>query len=619
MCGIFGYVGEGDSVQITLTGLKSLEYRGYDSAGIGGIYKKSIRCIRSLDKIKSLIQEAKDKQFSVDSALAHTRWATHGEVSLKNAHPIESSKQELIVVHNGIIENFLPLKEAFIKKGAVFATETDTEVLTQLVLEAYSGDLLEAVEKAREKIEGMCSFAVIHKDHPGQIAAASSGLSLAVGLYPAGIGLASDSHAFPKEVSQVAYLEAGCCALLEQGQVKGQHSLQPFLSILKEGQASTLTFEKLMVSSQSAHKGSFEHFMLKEIMETPEVLQAIMARHIDKEAKKLVFPELEKGIGDKTFSKIVFIACGSSWYAARAAAINVQERLGIEAVAHPASEFRYNRCFVDNDSLVIAISQSGETADTLAAAKKAKQKQATLLSLCNVQNSQLERLSDMSLSMEAGLEIGVASTKAYTATLAMLWLITLWLEQRKTPNLQGLLDEDDLYALLVLPQCALEVLEKREQISEIAQTFKEMQHLFFIGRGVMYPSALEAALKLKEISYIYASGYPAGEMKHGPIALVDESCPTVAFFADSLTYPKLMGSLAEVKARKGPTLAILPKSLSSEVELIADRVFWLPKTPKELTPITAALFSQLFAYYMAHARGCAIDQPKNLAKSVTVE
>ncbi len=615
MCGIFGYVGEGDSVQITLEGLKNLEYRGYDSAGIGGIHKGKITCLRSLDKIRSLSQDACSKEFKVDLALAHTRWATHGEVSLKNAHPIESARNELIVVHNGIVENFLALKEELTQKGMTFTTDTDTEVIAQLVLDAYSGDLQKAVEKTLKRIEGMCSFAVIHKNHPDQIVASSSGLSLAIGLYPEGLALASDSHAFSHEVSQVAYLEAGCTVLLDKGSIEALSYSEPFLQVLKEGEKCPLVFEKLTAFSQSAHKGNFEHFMLKEIVETPEILQAMMAKHINKESKRLIFPELEKGIADKVFSKVVFIACGSSWYAAKAAATNIQERLGVEATAYPASEFRYNRSFVDSSSLVIAISQSGETADTLAAAKKAKESGAYLLSLCNVQSSQLERLSDINLSMEAGLEIGVASTKAYTATLAMLWLVTLWFEQRE----KGPLNEIDLHALLILPQCALEVLEKRKDIEQIAQGFKEMQHVFFIGRGVMYPSALEAALKLKEISYIYASGYPAGEMKHGPIALVDENCPTLAFFADSLIYPKLMGSLAEVKARKGPTLAILPKGLSREVELVADSVFWLPKTIKELTPITAALFSQLFAYYMAHARGCAIDQPKNLAKSVTVE
>lgn len=603
MCGIFGYISEKNGVKKTLEGLKCLEYRGYDSAGIGGFKAGKLYRFVTTHKIDHLSQVVDNQGFEANSIVGHTRWATHGRVSDTNAHPICSSSGKVLVVHNGIVENYEELKKPLENEGVLFSTETDTEVIAELIDRAQHLGPLKAAERVLSQIEGSCAFAFVLKNAPDEIILATTGPRLSIGIAEKALAFSSDSHAFGLEIKQIASLEKGQCARLKKGQaVEAISNKKPF----------ELVFKKLSQKRECANKKSFEHFMLKEIYDTPFVLQRIVKKRFCKREHTFKFDQLQNL---KLPSQIELISCGSSWYAAKHAAFLMREHLKIPAQAHPASEFRYEETLLKPGALVIAISQSGETADTLAAAQKALEQNATLLSLCNAPDSQLEEMSDICIHLEAGLEVGVASTKAYTASLLNLWLLILYLKQ-----LQGhTVSDEEIENILLLPQRAEEVLEKREQIAELAKSLSEMQHVFFIGRGLMYPTALEAALKLKEVSYIASSAYPAGEMKHGPIALVDRLCPTLAFVCDESLAKKMQASLAEVKAREGKAVAILPRSLESVLKKHADELFLLPPTAKELIPITAALFSQLFAYYMAYNRGTEIDQPKNLAKSVTVE
>lgn len=603
MCGIFGYVSEENGVKKTLEGLKNLEYRGYDSAGIGGFEGGELCRIVSTHKIDHLSQIAESQKLSQKSLLGHTRWATHGKVSDLNAHPICSSGRDVLVVHNGIVENYEDLKMPLESAGVHFSTETDTEVIAELLSRYQHLGALEAAEAVVNQIEGSCAFAFILKASPSDIILATTGPRLSIGFAQNALAFSSDSHAFGSEIKEIAFIEKGQCAHLRKGAQ---------VQVTASGKPLKIKRKELSQKRECASKNSFEHFMLKEIYDTPFVLQGIVKKYFCKRKHAFKFEELSRLTLPK---QIALISCGSSWYAAKHAAFLMREHLKIPAEAYPASEFRYEETLLAPGALVIAISQSGETADTLAAAQKAKKLQAILLSLCNAPDSQLEEMSDVTIHMEAGLEVGVASTKAYTASLLNLWLIILHMKQ-----LQGCpVSDEEIENILLLPQRAEEVLEKKDQIKELAKSFSEMEHVFFIGRGLMYPTALEAALKLKEVSYIASSAYPAGEMKHGPIALVDRLCPTLAFICDEQVAKKMQASLAEVKARQGKAVAILPRSLEGALKMHADELFLLPPTAKELVPITAALFSQLFAYYMAYARGTEIDQPKNLAKSVTVE
>ena len=603
MCGIFGYVSEKNGVEKTLEGLKRLEYRGYDSAGIGGFSGGGLHRIVSTHKIDHLSQLVYNQNLEIHSLLGHTRWATHGKVSDTNAHPICSSSGAALVVHNGIVENYDELKRSLEKEGVCFSTETDTEVIAELIARSQDLDPLKAAQAVLDQIEGSCAFAFILKSAPSEIVLATTGPRLSIGFAGKALAFSSDSHAFGLEIKEIATIEKGQCVSLRQG---------GHLAAVANGKPLQLVRKKLSQKRECASKKSFEHFMLKEIYDTPFVLQRIVKRRFCKREHVLKFDQLKNL---KLPKQIALISCGSSWYAAKHAAFLMREHLKIPAEAHAASEFRYEETLLKPGALVIAISQSGETADTLAAAQKAKEQKATLLSLCNAPGSQLEEMSDLTIHLEAGLEVGVASTKAYTASLLNLWLLVLHLKK-----LQGHpLSEGEIENILLLPQRAEEVLEKKDQIANLAKSLSEMEHVFFIGRGLMYPTALEAALKLKEVSYIASSAYPAGEMKHGPIALVDTLCPTLAYVCDEALAKKMQTSIAEVKARQGKAIAILPRPLESVLKMHADEIFLLPPTAKELVPITAALFSQLFAYYMAYARGTEIDQPKNLAKSVTVE
>ena len=586
MCGIFGTIGPGDPLEVCLSGLKRLEYRGYDSAGIAGIFNGSFFWCKEAGKIASLEKKAHQKHLKLESAIGHTRWATHGLPTTQNAHPHFDEKQTIALVHNGIIENYEPLREELKRLGKKFASETDTEVIVQLIANFYHGDLLEALKKTMSLLKGSYAFALIHRDWPKQIFAAANDCPLCIGVNDQQSILASDLNAFFHSPIQVLFLQKGEIAKIEVG------NIEVFDSDLKKKQKS---FEKLENEFIATSKEGYEHYMLKEIFEQDRVLQKILREKID-------FPKLG------SMKKIQMIGCGTSSYAALIGSHYFEEIAEIPAAVDISSEARYCSFRFTPETLVIAISQSGETADTISAWREAKKRGCKILGICNVKNSLLTREADYLLYLNAGPEISVASTKAFTAEIALLLLFALQLKKETK-----LLEE-----LKKIPGHIQQVLQKSSEIRLLAKKYAHYDDFFFMGRRYMFPTCLEAALKLKEISYVNANGYPAGELKHGPIALLCPTFPVIAFCANHQTEEKILSNLMEVKARGAPLLAIAPEGLQG-VSSVADDVFWVPDTLDPLAPFASTVTGQLFAYYLAKERGCDIDQPRNLAKSVTVE
>lgn len=610
MCGIFGYIGPRDSAQVCLDGLKCLEYRGYDSAGLAGVIEGKIHFCKESGKIQALESAWTQVAAPLPLAIAHTRWATHGKPSSENAHPHFDSTQSVAVVHNGIIENHDSLRTMLQEKGFTFSSDTDTEVIAQLIHYFYRGHLLDAVQKTLSLLKGFWGVAVIHKNHPDLIVAAAreNPIAVAHSLERNEAFVSSDANAFQHPDVDVHFLRNDEVALIRRDKIE-----------IFDRNAAPIAraAERLALEKESASKNGYEHYMLKEIFEQPQTIQqALHGRFIEDfgtaEFENFPFSAAEL----QAVKRITILACGTSWHAGCLAALMLEDMARIPTQAEIASEFRYKNPIISDGTLVIAISQSGETLDTIAAVREVRAKGAKVLSLCNVRNSTLTRESDACLFLRAGPEISVCSTKAFTSQLTVLALFSLLMARLRH------MDKDEgqgfLRELRSLPDIVAKVLRQQDAISTLARKYAKFEHFFFLGRHYMFTASLEGALKLKEISYLHAVGYPAGEMKHGPIALVDKNLATIALLGNKRTYEKMLSNLTEVKARSGPILALAPEG-SHEVAKIADDVLWLPQVCDALSAIPYSAACQLLAYYMAKERGTDIDQPRNLAKSVTVE
>lgn len=604
MCGIFGYIGKKDPLKACLSGLKQLEYRGYDSAGVAGIIRGKLVSYKQPGKISLLMQKISLEDLEL--AIGHTRWATHGKVTEENAHPHLDAKGHMALVHNGIIENYSSLREDLKKQGVVFSSETDSEVIVQLISSLYQGDLCKAVQKALPLLKGAFAIALIHKNHPDQIVAAARESPLAVGFDDGKTEsvVSSDPGAFLGNTFNVLFLQNDEIASIQKGLIE---IFDPELCPV------TKSIERFETDHKTPSKEGFDHFMLKEIYEQPSTIQKAMAGRLglDFESFGFSFEEI------KSFRNIWILACGTSAHAGSLGAMYFEDLAKLPASCEIASEARYRDLILGPDTLVIGISQSGETADTLAAIREAKKQGCKILGLCNSEHSTLTRESNGSIFLKAGPEISVCSTKAFSSQLTVLYLLALYFAR-----IRGQISSDQaekhLLELEKVPNQIQEVLSQANLLQALAKKYAGYQDFFFIGRRYMFRAAQEAALKLKEIAYVNANGYPAGELKHGHLALIDENHPVVAFCSNQKTQEKILSNLMEIKARGGPILAFAPKNLS-EVSSIADDVFWLPPTTDELASFPSTIAGQLLAYFIAKEKGCDIDQPRNLAKSVTVE
>lgn len=610
MCGIFGYVGPRNPAHICLTGLKHLEYRGYDSAGLAGVRQGEMFSCKEVGKIYALEEALEKTAIYLDMAIAHTRWATHGKPTKENAHPHFDETQQIAVVHNGIIENHAALREMLKEKGKVFYSDTDTEVVAQLISDFYQGDLLAAVQKALGLLRGFWGIALIHKNHPNQIIAAARENPIAIGYNPVRheAFVSSDANAFHEEDLDVMFLRNDEIAVVTPHQIT---VFDQSSSLVKKNT------EKLANEHTTISKNGYAHFMLKEISEQPQTIQQAFHNRLIPDFGTAEFENLTFSPSDLlAVRRIVILACGTSWHAGLIAASLLEDKARIPTQAEIASEFRYKNPIISQDTLVIAISQSGETLDTIAAVREVKSKGAKVLGICNVRNSTLTREADCTLYLRAGPEISVCSTKAFTSQLTVLSLFALLMARlRHMSKEEGQAFINEIQSL---PEKVEMVLQQKDDIRALAQKYAHFRHFFFLGRHYMFTTSLEASLKLKEISYLHAQGYPSGEMKHGPIALVDPDLAIIGLCGNHHTYDKSLSNLMEVKSRGAPILALAPVG-SPEIAEIATEVLWMPPICDELAPILYSVACQLFAYYIALQRGTDIDQPRNLAKSVTVE
>lgn len=608
MCGIFGYIGKKNSVKIVLNGLKSLEYRGYDSAGIAGLKGNELLFCKQVGKVSQLEKEVEDKKLELDSAIAHTRWATHGVPSEINAHPHFDEAHALALVHNGIIENHESLRQMLSEKGVKFTSQTDTEVVAHLIAGFYKDDILKAVQEAIPLLQGSFAIAIIHRDFPDQIIAIAHESPLVIGVGKDEVFVSSDFRAFAGHTKEVIFLSNSEIAVVKKDKMEIFDS--SLVQINKE-------IELLAIETEETSKEGYSHFTLKEIHEQPQAIRNTLLSRFLEEYGTIVFEELHFDVSELLqVERILITACGTSWHAGYVASYMLEDMARLPVQVEISSEFRYKNPIVLPGTLAIAISQSGETADTIAAVRELKAKGAKVLGICNVHGSTLSREADSTIYLKAGLEIGVCSTKAFTSQVVALALFTMLLARmRHMGKAEG---QEFIQALKNLPEQVQKVLNQSSSIHQLAKKYSTYKNFFFLGRGYMYPTALEGALKLKEISYINANGYPAGEMKHGPIALINEDCPTVALCSNKITYEKTLSNLKEVKARNGKVIAIANDG-STGLEDIADDIIWIPSVIDQLAAIPATVATQLFAYYVALEKGEDIDQPRNLAKSVTVE
>lgn len=612
MCGIFGYIGPKNALKTTIQGLKKLEYRGYDSSGIAGISKGQILYCKEEGKIAALeksIENLLEKgSFDLEVAISQTRWATHGRPSQANAHPHFDTNHTLAIVHNGIIENYESLRTSLMNQGVTFISQTDTEVIAHLIAQFYQGDALKAFQKTVELLKGSFAIAMIHKDFPDRLFTTSQETPLIIGIGKDEAYISSDINAISPDIRQVIFLENREIAVIQTHQLEIFNASHD--SIIKE-------MNTLDRTSETAGKGAFEHFTMKEIFEQPQTIRNAFSSRFNEEYGTAFFEELNFDKNELlSVERILILACGTSWHAGCLASYIFEDWARIPVQVEISSEFRYKNPVVPPGTLIIAISQSGETADTIAAVKELKAKGLKILALCNVANSKLAREAHSCLFLRAGPEIGVCSTKAFTSQVIVLFLLCLMMARMRHVSKQE--GQQFIEAIKKLPEQVQEVLDQSHKIEAVAKKYSSYQHFFYLGRRYMFPTCLEGALKLKEIAYVNANGYPAGEMKHGPIALINEECPTMALCANKATYNKLLSNLMEIKARNGYVIAIAEQD-SQGLEEIANEILWIPQTIDELAPIPTSVVLQLFAYYVAHERGAEIDQPRNLAKSVTVE
>ena len=610
MCGIVGYIGEKNSIPILIGGLKRLEYRGYDSAGVGLIYNHSASIIKSVGKVSLLEKKLEKMNLHSHLGIGHTRWATHGEPNEINAHPHMSEDDSVMLIHNGIIENYSVLKKKLIEEGFKFRSETDTEVLVQLIYSFIKKgfNLLKAVQAALNEVEGTYGIAVLYKNEPDKIVAAKKGSPLVVGIGINENFVASDVSALVSHTRNVVYLEDG-----EVVEVYKDKFITKDISdkeIQKEIQEVKLRLEEIS-------KGGYKHFMLKEIMEQSDsVKNSMRGRLLYKEGTSKLGGLA--GYADKIAAskRIIISACGTSWHAGLVGEYMLEQFAQIPTEVEYASEFRYRNPIIYPDDAIIFISQSGETADTLASLKESKLRGAFTVGVCNVVGSSIARASNTGVYIHAGPEIGVASTKAFTSQLVVLALITLLIARKK--HLSQVDGRNIVKEMELLPSKIEKILQLNSQIEKLAEDFADVKNFLYLGRGYNFPVALEGALKLKEISYIHAEGYPAAEMKHGPIALIDDNMPVVIIAPKDSVYDKIISNIQEVKARRGKIIAIASEC-DDKIDSMVDYTIKIPDTIRMLMPILTVIPLQLLAYHIAVKKGLNVDQPRNLAKSVTVE
>jgi glucosamine--fructose-6-phosphate aminotransferase (isomerizing) len=611
MCGIVGYIGYRDAYPIIIKGLHRLEYRGYDSACIS-LFDKELKVYKKAGKVSDLENFVKGLDLGGSLGMGHTRWATHGAPSDRNSHPHSSNNRKLTIIHNGIIENYGIIKETLISKGHVFKSDTDTEVLIHLVedIQNETGlDLKEAARVALTKVIGAYAIVIMSSDEPDLLIAARKGSPLVIGVGKGEYFIASDATPIVEYTKNVIYLNDNEIAYIHRDGLLVKNI---------DNTIQTPYIQELDMKLEMLEKGGYEHFMLKEIYEQPRSIRDCMRGRI--------YPQLGKvqlgGIKEyteklKNIDRIIIVACGTSWHAGLVGEYLIEEYARVPVEVEYASEFRYRNPIITEKDLVIAISQSGETADTMAAIELAKERGATIFGICNVVGASIPRTTHAGVYTHAGPEIGVASTKAFTAQVTVLTLMAFYIAQQRGTITQSKLVEH-LTELNSIPELVEQALKSNDHIKEIAAKFKDSTNCLFLGRGSSFPVALEGALKLKEISYIHAEGYPAAEMKHGPIALIDDEMPVVFIATKDSSYEKVVSNIQEVKARKGHVIAIVTEG-DTQVKEMADYVIEIPQTDQAFVPLLATIPLQLLAYHIAVMRGCNVDQPRNLAKSVTVE
>jgi len=613
MCGIVAYIGHREACPIIIKGLKRLEYRGYDSAGIA-LLNGALNVYKKKGKVKDLEEFIVGKDTHSSIGMGHTRWATHGEPNDVNAHPHYSNSSRIAIIHNGIIENYSALKTLLQSKGFTFYSDTDTEVFINLIEDIQVENdcsLEEAVRLALHEVVGAYAIVVLSKDEPNQLIAARKGspLVIGVGKDKDEYFLASDATPIIEYTNEVIYVNDYEIAVIKDGELNIR---------TREAEKTTPYIQTLALELESIEKGGYDHFMLKEIFEQPRSIYDSMRGRLLADSDQLVmsgFWEFENKFVNAR--RIIIVACGTSWHAGLVAEYLIEDLARIPVEVEYASEFRYRNPIITEDDIVISISQSGETADTLAAIELAKSKGATIFGVCNVVGSSIARATDAGAYTHAGPEIGVASTKAFTAQVTVLTLLAMIMGSKR-----GTIENTKLRALMIelenIPAKIEKALELNDKIVEIAEEFKDAGNFIYLGRGYNFPVALEGALKLKEISYIHAEGYPAAEMKHGPIALIDENMPVVVIATRDSSYEKVVSNIQEVKARKGRLIAIVTEG-DTVIEKMADYVIEVPETSEYLTSLISVIPLQLLSYHIAVMRGCNVDQPRNLAKSVTVE
>ena len=614
MCGIVGYIGKQDAYPILIKGLHRLEYRGYDSAGVALISADGkLNVYKTKGKVAELERFAADKDTSGTIGIAHTRWATHGEPNDVNAHPHYSQNGRIALIHNGIIENYGVLKQMLIGKGYTFRSETDTEVLVQFIdylRTTNNCSLFEAVQAALNQVIGAYAIAVLDRDNKDEIIAARKSSPLVIGIGDGEYFLASDATPIAEYVKDVVYLNDGEIAIINRNKA--------FRIVNLNNIESKIDICKLEMNISELEKGGYPHFMLKEIFEQPRTITDCIRGRINVEGTDVIL----SGILDHkerflNARRIICVACGTSWHAGMIGEYLFEDLCGIEVKVEYASEFRYRNPVVHPDDIVLAISQSGETADTLAAVELAKSRGAFIYGICNVVGSSIARATDSGTYIHVGPEIGVASTKAFTGQVTVLVMMAMMIAR-----LKGRIDteryESVLRGLLAMPERIKEILSQADRIKEVAAIYTYARNFLYLGRGCNYPTAMEGALKLKEISYIHAEGCPAAEMKHGTIALIDHEMPTVVIATNGSIYEKTISNIQEIKARGGKVIAVVTEG-DTIVSHMADHCIWIPVTDEYLTPLLSSIPLQLFAYYIAVNKGRDVDQPRNLAKSVTVE
>jgi glucosamine--fructose-6-phosphate aminotransferase (isomerizing) len=611
MCGIIGYAGSRDVVPVLIGGLKKLEYRGYDSAGIAVVDGSGVEVVRAEGKLSNLETKLDAAPLKGTFGMGHTRWATHGKPNENNAHPHRDCTGKVVVIHNGIIENFLPIKQRLQKAGHEFKTETDTEVVAHLIEEEMKDGtkFVEAVRKTLKQLEGHYALVMFDGNEPGTIVAAKQGPPLVLGLGENENMVASDVAPLLAYTRNIVYLEDGEYAVVDQTNATVYNEKDE--KIEREP-------KKILWDAVMAEKEGYRHYMLKEIHEQPRAVRDTFTGRMFEESGEIFFNDLQLTSGDwAKIKKVHIIACGTSWHSGLVGKFLLEDAARIPVEVDYGSEYRYRNPIIDESTLVIGVTQSGETADTIAGMQEAKKRGAKLITICNVIGAAATRMSDGVIYTNAGPEIGVASTKAFTTQLTAFYLLALYIRQLRGDDI-----DDRRYAMhemRVIPHKIEDILHKQEKhIEALAHKYAKSQDFLFLGRGVHYPIALEGALKLKEISYIHAEGYPAGEMKHGPIALIDENLPVVAIATHTPVYDKVVSNLQEVKARDGKLIVICDEG-DDAIKKLADDVIEIPWTIEPLQPILSVVPTQLLAYYIALRRGCDVDQPRNLAKSVTVE